>query len=329
MKLTRRQFGSAAVAAAIVSQVGLSRPAHAKVSLKCGSAANDQYVGVKFTRAWLEELKKRTNGEVEGTVFAGTLGGEQAMLEGMAVGTLDLYQGAYTGTREYDIFYTANFFRNYEHAIKVVNNPTIRPRLEKVLADKYQGQLIGVGRAGAFGLYMRTKIDSWADLRNKKIRAGAIEGVLEGLKAFGANPTPIPFNEVYSALQQGVVEGQVTLSSLVIVQKYYEVCKYAVANEFGLGLDKFVIAQRVWRQISPAHQKIMIDTFNEMEPAGYDKPVREEREDNFKKWEGFNGAGSVLKLDDAEGQRLTSPVAERLANGVLGAGSWKAIQDTV
>jgi hypothetical protein len=57
--------------------------------------------------------------------------------------------------------------------------------------------------------------------------------------------------------------------------------------------------------------------------------VREEREDNFKKWEGFNGAGSVLKLDDAEGQRLTSPVAERLANGVLGAGSWKAIQDTV
>lgn len=327
MKVTRRQFGIGAIgAAAIVSQVGLSKPAKAKVSLKVGSAANDDYVGVKFTRNWLETVKQRTGGEVEGTVFAGTLGGEQSILQATALGTLDVYQGAYTGLREFDIFYLASLCRDYDQAMRVING-SIRPQLNKLIADRYKGHLIGVGRAGAFGLYTKNKVDSWAGFKGAKLRAGQIEGVIEGLKTLGANPTPIPFNEAYSALQQGVVDGQVTLSSLVITQKYYEVTKYAYLNDFGLGFDKMVIAQRVWERISPAHQKIIMDSFAEMEPTGYAKPVADAKMSDAKRWEEANGAGSVVTLDPSELSRIMEPTCKRLADEIFGAGSWEKIKN--
>ena len=326
IKVTRRQFGLGAIgAAAIVSQVGLSKPAKAKVSLKVGSAANEEYVGVKFTKLWLAEVSKRTGGEIDGQVFAGTLGGEQSILQATALGTLDVYQGAYTGLRQFDIFYLASLCRDYDQAVRVING-SIRPQLNKLIADQYKGHLLGVGRAGAFGLYTKDKIDSWAGFKGRKLRAGQIEGVLEGLKTLGANPTPIPFNEAYSALQQGVVDGQVTLSSLVITQKYYEVTKYAYANDFGLGFDKIVVANRVWEKISPAHQKIMADTFNEMEPTFYAKPVADAKLSDAKRWEELNGPGSVITLDNAELARLMEPTCKKLADEIFGPGSWDKIK---
>lgn len=328
-KLTRRQFGAGAVAAAaIVSSVGLSKPAKAKVMLKFANAANENYLGNIFMKSYFAEVAKRTSGEVDGQVFAGTLGGEETLLKGMALGTVDMYGGAYTATREFDIFYAAQFFRNYDHGAKVVNGP-LRPKLNKLLSDRYKAQMIGVGRAGAFAIYGNDRMTDWMSLRGKKIRAGQIEGVLTGLRTIGANATPIPFNEVYSALQQKVVDGQVTLSSLAVTQKYYEVCKYAIANDFGLGFDKLMIADRVWEKLPPAQQKIMVDTFVEMEAAGWYKPVADAREPDLQKWAGFNGADSVIRLKDEDLKKITDPVNEKLANEIFGAGSWKQIQDTM
>jgi len=328
-KLTRRQFGTGAVAAAaIVSSVGLSKPAKAKVMLKFGNAANEAYLGNIFAKAYFAEVSKRTNGEIDGQVFAGTLGGEETLLKGMALGTIDMYDGAYTALREFDIFYAAQFFRDYGHAAKVINGP-LRPKLNKLLSERYKAQMLGVGRAGAFALYTKDKITDWEGIKGKKIRAGQIEGVLAGLRTLGANATPIPFNEVYSALQQGVVDGQVTLSSLAVTQKYYEVSKYAIGNDFGLGLDKFMIADRVWEKMTPAQQKIMVDTFLELEAKLWYQPVADAREPDLQKWAGFNGADSVIRLKNEDLKKVMDPVNEKLANEVFGAGSWKQIQDTV
>ncbi len=73
------------------------------------------------------------------------------------------------------------------------------------------------------------------------------------------------FNEVYTALQQGVVDGQVNLNTLVITMKYFEVVKFWVKNDFGLGFDKVVIAQRTWNRFKPEQQKMMQALFLELE----------------------------------------------------------------
>ena len=325
--MKRREALKAISAAAIVSQVGLSRPAQAQVKLRYSNASNAGYLAnIVMTEYW-QEVAKRTNGEVQCEVFWGTLGGEQALLNSVSLGTLDGYHGAYTGMREFDLFYTVGLFRDYDHAARVINGP-LRDKLQKAFEAKYKVHLLGLGRAGSFGLQTKPRPGSWADVRNLKIRGGPIEGVIESIKAVGANPVPMAFNEVYTALQQGVVDGQVTLNTLIITMKYFEVVKHWIRNEFGLGFDKVVIAQRTWNRISPAHRKMMQDLFFEYEQNKWYAVVRGRIENDYKKWAEIAGADTVVMLPEAELRKLTSPTAERLANEILGPGTYKQIQDT-
>jgi len=324
--LNRRAAIKAIGAAAIVSQVGLSKPARAQVKLRYANASNAAYLANVVMQEFWDEVRKRTNGEIVCETFWGTLGGEQTLLNGVTLGTLDGYHGAYTGMREFDLFYAANLFRDYEHAARVVNGP-LRPKLSQALEAKYKVHLLGLGRAGSFGLQLKTKPASWADVRNKKVRGGPIEGIIESIKATGASAVPMAFNEVYTALQQGVVDGQVNLNTLVVTMKYYEVVKFWVKNEFGLGFDKVVIAQRAWNRFKPDQQKMMQDLFYELEAKKWYPVLNERLEGDLKKWAEINGADSVLMLDPAEFRKLTQPTTERLANEILGPGTYKQIQD--
>lgn len=324
---TRRTALKTLGAAAIVSQVGLSKPAKAQVKLRYANASNAGYLANIVMDEFWEEVRKRTNGEIVCERFWGTLGGEQTLLNGVALGTLDGYHGAYTGMREFDIFYFPNLFRDYEQATRVINGP-LRAKLQDAIEKRYKCQLLGLGRAGIFGLQTKDRLNSWADLRSKKIRGGQIEGIIEGIKAVGANAVPMAFNEVYSALQQGVVDGQVNLNTLMITMKYFEVVKHWYRNEQGLGFDKVVIAQRTWNRFKPEHRRMMQELFLELETKKWYPVLGERSAADFKRWEEVNGPGSVLTLDEAEQRRLTAPVAERLANEIFGAGSWKTIQDT-
>lgn len=325
--LKRRKAVQAIGAAAIVSQVGLSKPARAQVKLRYANASNPGYLAnIVMTEYW-EEVRKRTNGEVVCETFWGTLGGEQTLLNGVALGTLDGYHGAYTGMREFDLFYTVGLFRDYEHAARVINGP-LRDKLQKALEAKYKVHMLGLGRAGSFGLQTKPKPASWADVRNLKVRGGPIEGVIESIRAIGANPVPMAFNEVYTALQQGVVDGQVTLNTLIITMKYFEVVKHWIRNDFGLGFDKVVIAQRTWNRLKPEQRKMMQELFFEFEEKKWYPVLKQRLDADYRKWEEIAGAGTVVTLPDAELRRLTAPTAERLANEILGPGTFKQIQDT-
>jgi TRAP-type C4-dicarboxylate transport system substrate-binding protein len=325
--MKRREALKAIGAAAIVSQVGLSRPAQAQVKLRYSNASNAGYLAnIVMTEYW-QEVAKRTNGEVQCEVFWGTLGGEQALLNSVALGTLDGYHGAYTGMREFDLFYMVGLFRDYDHAARVINGP-LRDKLQKAFEAKYKVHMLGLGRAGSFGLQVKPKPSSWADVKGLKVRAGPIEGVVESLKAVGANPVTMAFNEVYSALQQGVVDGQVTLNTLIITMKYFEVVRHWVRNDFGLGFDKVVLSQRTWSRLKPQHQKIMQDLFFEMEATKWYPVLKQRLDGDYKKWEEIMGAGTVISLSEQELRKLTAPTAERLANEILGAGTYKQIQDT-
>ncbi len=323
----RRQIVKSIGAAAIVSQVGLSKPARAQVKLRYGNASNAQYqANIVMTQFW-DEVKKRTNGEIVAETFWGTLtGSEQVLLNGVALGTLDGWHGAYTGMREFDLFYTANLFRDFDHAARVVNGPLL-PRLRTALEGKYKVHLLGLGRAGSFGLHMRDKVASWGDLKNKKVRVGPLEGIVESVKALGANAVPMPYGEAYGALQQGVVDGQVNLNTLLVTAKFHEVGKYWITNEFGLGFDKVVIAQRVWNRLKPEHKKLMEDLMVELEPKIWYPPVKQRLEDDRKKWQEIHGKDSLIALDANEAAKILNPNAERLANSVFGAGGFKQIQD--
>jgi TRAP-type C4-dicarboxylate transport system substrate-binding protein len=149
--------------------------------------------------------------------------------------------------------------------------------------------------------------------------------VIAGLEQVGAKPTVIPFNELYGALQQGVVDGMATLGNLMISQKFYEVVKYIYANDWGIGLDKQMIHIPTWDALGAKNQKILVDTFNELEPNDFFRATVDAEAENYKKWEGFNGAGTVVTLDATAAQKLLAPAIAKLADDIFGKGTYDKI----
>ena len=167
----------------------------------------------------------------------------------MALGPLDMHNGAYTGTDEFDIFYSPHFFRDGAHAGAVLKSE-IGAQASAKLESQYKARLLGVGRLGSFNLMLKEPISSMADLKGRKIRSAQIRGCIEGPSHVGAIPTPIPFNEIYLALQNGIVEGALTALNPGVQIKFCEVANYVVVPDFGLALDKEVISTAAWNALS-------------------------------------------------------------------------------
>ena len=326
LKISRRQFGQGAAAVTAFSIVGsLPYSAQAKVRVKYANGGSEKSNAVVFAKKLFARIEDRTGGEVQFDVFAGTLGGEKTLIDGLALGTIDMATTAYTGTREFDIFYSPYMFSDAAHAGRVVNG-ALRERVGKVLEARYNAKFLGVARDGPFTLFTKDKIDSLADLKGKKIRAGQIEGIIAGLQHLGARPTVVPFNEVYTSLQQGLVDGMVTLLNLGLVMKFNEVVKYVVRADWGIGLGKWTIAGKVWEKFTPEQQQIVQTTFDEMEPTDYYANVVKQLPIDYENWEKANGPGTVLNIDTSAAKKLMAPLNEKLANEVFGAGTWDLIQ---
>ena len=123
MTINRRNFntgvGAIGLAAALT---GVGAPAFAAKTLIYGNAGNIDSASNKFAKKWLDLVTERTGGDLNFDIKAGTIGGGKDVLDGTALGTVNLYNGAYTGLREFDVFYAPYFARDSNHAQAIANN---------------------------------------------------------------------------------------------------------------------------------------------------------------------------------------------------------------
>lgn len=322
-QVTRREFGLGLAAAA--ASAALPMRASAAVNFKYGTAANANTLTANFATKVFNAVDKATAGEVKVQVFAGTLGGEKTLVDGVSLGTLDLYSGAYSGTREFDILYSPYMFRDGEHAGKLMRG-ALGERASKVLESRYKARLLGTGRLGPYVLALKKKISSLDEIKGMKLRTPEIEGCLAAVRHLGANPTPVPFNEVYMALQNGVVDGFVSALNPSVGGKFHEVCKYVVANQFGEALDKVMISLRAWERLTAKQKEILSTTLNQMEETDYFRAGQQAMKKDFETWKSVNGPDSVITLDQQDLMKRMLPLNQKLANEVYGAGGWDLIQ---
>ncbi len=321
--LTRRMFGASAAAAA-VAMATCEAQAQSKIVLRYGNAGNAQTLSNTFNTKLFKEVAQKTDGLVSANIFAGTLGGEQKLLESMALGSLDVYNGAYTGTREFDVLYSPYFFKDSAQASRVMAG-AIGEKASAVLQKRYNARLLGMGRLGSYNLMLKEPIKSFADLKGRKIRTAAIEGCIEGVKFFGGSPTPIPFDQIYLALQQGIVDGVLTALNPGVAGKFFEVCKYVVENDFGVALDKEVISSAAWNRMKPEQRKVVQDTFTTLEGPDYYQVGLSQKQVDINAWAKANGADSIIRLDGTSLYNELVPLNSRLANEVFGPGSWDIV----
>ena len=223
MKLTRL---FAAVAAGLLA----SSLAYAQTTMKISiSTAQDSHQGVAID-TFAKEVEKRTNGRYKiQTFYNGALGGERESIESVQLGTQAL---TFTSTGpvpnfvpETKILDVPFLFRDKAHARAVLDGPIGQEMLAKF--DSKSFKALAWGENG-FRHMTNSKRDvkTPADLKGLKMRTMENPVHITAYKGFGIITTPMAFPEVFTALQQGTVDGQENPLSVIISAKFYEVQKH-------------------------------------------------------------------------------------------------------
>jgi len=189
----------------------------------------------KGARKFAELVEQKTNGRVKVTVFpSAQLGSEIDMVENLGQGVIDIVipgDGIFgTFFPEYQGLVLPFLIESVEHMDKVYSSE-IGQEISKILEEKVNARLLAVWHRGARNLTANKEIRTPDDLQGLKLRVTTIPLVIESWKALGANPTPIPFPELFVALQQGTVDAQENPFDLIYTSKFYEVQKYVMLTQ--------------------------------------------------------------------------------------------------
>ena len=153
-------------------------------------------------------------------------------------------------------------FRGTDHLWQVLQGPVG----EEILASGTRYGLKGLGYydAGARSFYTRDRpIREPADLRGLKIRVQKSVMAMQMVEALGGSPTPIDWGELYSALDQGVVDGAENNRPSFFVSRHHEIARYYSLDEHSRQPDVLVINPDVWAALSTAHQAALTRAVNE------------------------------------------------------------------
>jgi TRAP-type transport system periplasmic protein len=179
--------------------------------------------GVLQFKSRLEEL---TNGRATLENFPnGQLGAELPAVQSVLLGTVDMTvpgNAAFSNfVPHFRVFDFPFLFRDPAHFEGVVSGAVFEELRTAAAARGFR--LLGIFNSGTRHIMTKSPVNSISDLKNKKIRTVQNPIHVEAFKAFGANATPLAYNELYGALQAGVVDGADAANTNYWAQKFYEV----------------------------------------------------------------------------------------------------------
>ncbi|HEV2131421.1 MAG TPA: TRAP transporter substrate-binding protein [Longimicrobiaceae bacterium] len=155
-------------------------------------------------------------------------------------------------------------FRDEEHRFRVLDGEIG----EELLREGESKRLLGLGfyDAGSRSFYTKTRpIETPADLAGMKIRVQESTTAMRMISALGGSPTPIAFGELYTALQQGVVDGAENNPPSFLTSRHYEVAPYYTLDEHTAVPDVLVISTVIWNRLTPQEQQWLRQAASESE----------------------------------------------------------------
>jgi TRAP-type transport system periplasmic protein len=258
--MSKKAFLAVLIAVAFMA-VSFSSICDAKIIVKYGHVGppiHPQHLGAL---AFAKYVADKTKGEIEVQVFPlGQLGGERSMTEQVQAGTLHMTS------------VTSAVLANFVPEIGIIELPFIYPTREiayKVLDDKEVKErfynfcepkgFIFIGYTeNEFRDMTNSKrpIRKPEDLKGLKFRVIESPLMIDTFKTLGANPTPLPFPEIYNALQQKVIDGQDSPLYTSMLMKFTEVNKFATITHHILTECPTIVNKAFWASLTPDQQKI-------------------------------------------------------------------------
>lgn len=236
--------------------------AQAQTVLKIGYATSPtSHYGVGTT-AFCDELEKGTQGRYKCQQFPNSaLGGEREQIEAVQLGAQDLVNTS-TGplgnfVPETKIFDVPFLFRDYQHARAVMDGPIGQDMLKKMQPKG----LIGLAwTENGFRHMTNSKrpIVHASDAAGLKMRTMENKAHMEGYKTFGILPTPMAFPELFTALQQGTVDGQENPIPVILSAKFAQVQKHLSLTGHVYSPAVIILSPKVWGQLSDADKNVFV-----------------------------------------------------------------------
>ena len=201
-----------------------------------------------------EDLAQISNGKLKLEIYPSQqLGTERECIELLQIGSLDMTKVS-VGVMEnfapkMKVFGLPFLFKDKEQSFHVLDGPIG----QELLDDGIQYWIKGLGYydAGSRSFYTKEKpINSPEDLKGMKIRVMESVTAMDMVKSLGGSATPISWGELYTSLQQGVVDGAENNPPSFYLSRHYEVCKYYSLDEHTVLPDVLIIGTNFWNKLS-------------------------------------------------------------------------------
>jgi tripartite ATP-independent transporter DctP family solute receptor len=205
-----------------------------------------------------ERLAEKSGGTMRVEVYSsGQLGSERECLELVQIGGLAMTKVSASVLEgfapEFKVFGLPYLFRDDAHKAAVLAGPIGREILAAPESKFMRG--LCYYDSGSRSFYTKSRpIRSPDDLKGLKIRVQESPMAFALIRAFGASATPISFGELYTALQQGVVDGAENNPPSFHLARHYEVCKYYSLDEHTTVPDVVLVSTHFWNSLSPQQQ---------------------------------------------------------------------------
>ncbi len=264
----KRLFVKTLLAAVALGALGVASAQDIKErTIKFGTVGAENHPSVPGMKKFKEIVEAKSGGKIKVNLFYnGTLGSDQAAVTAMQGGTIEMFV-MNTGilasvAKELAIFDFPFLFANEKESDALVDGP-VGKKLHAKLEEK---GLVGLSYWELGYRHItnsKRAINKVEDLEGLKLRVIPNPINVAWVKALGANPTPMPFPEVYGGLEQKAIDGQENPVSVIATSKFYEVQKHIVLSNHQYNPQSVLMSKKFFDSLSPAEKKIVDDAADE------------------------------------------------------------------
>jgi TRAP-type transport system periplasmic protein len=257
-----------ALALSLALAIPAATTADAQRVVRVGSIQSESFYMNPFMEKFFEIVNERTDNAYEFRVFYNSvLGADAEMFEQLQAGTLELMLG-YSAIRgnwlpAMEVIGLPGLLSNFDEVHQILNGPIGEDLAEAFRAATGVRVLWFLDQAYRNVFLNNVQVNSIADLQGVRVRAPNSPLYMAVLSALGANPVPMPFNEIYTAVRTGVVSGHEQETPGVIAMRFYEVENTLVATGHLYQSALWEMSDRFFQSLPAEHQQIFIDAARE------------------------------------------------------------------
>jgi TRAP-type C4-dicarboxylate transport system substrate-binding protein len=260
----------------VVAAAFLATPCLAKTTWNANSVwppKNNHSVGLT---EFAEKVKTATNGELELVVSSGGALGYKGpellkvVRDGLVPVSDMLISGVAGDEKVFQIVTLPFLVRDFKELKTLIDMS--RPAFDKAAA-KWNQKILYIAPWPGAGLWTKKKITTVSELKGLKTRTYDKNGALV-MEAVGATPLALPFSEVYTSLQTGVIDSVMTSTPTAVDAKFWEVLKYFEPLNITIATDMVNVNLKAFQKLPKAQQDALVKAGKEMETIMWDRVVK-------------------------------------------------------